>query len=313
MRPYFSVVIPLYNKANEITRTLASVLSQTLEDFEVIIVNDGSTDQSLQKVEAFDDQRIKIVTTENKGVSHARNFGIHQASSQRIAFLDADDLWKPYHLDDLKVLFESFPNCGMYCKAYDKIKGNTLITSDYKDIPKQKKWKGVIDDYFYHSSINSLASSSSIAIPKSVFETVGTFNETYNSGEDTDMWIRIALQYPTAFDTNVSVTHNLNASEKQTHTALKSRALFDLNAYHEAETSHASLKTYLDLNRYALALQYKLEDEKERSEALYSQIDKSNLSTLQKTLYGSPKALIRLLLRFRNFLRKMKINLRLFR
>lgn len=313
MRPYFSVIIPLYNKANEITRTLASVLSQTLTDFEVIIVNDGSTDTSLQQIETFDDQRIQLFTTENKGVSHARNYGIQQASSQRIAFLDADDLWKPHHLEDLKVLYEAFPNCGMYCKAYDKIKGNTVITSDYKDIPNQKKWKGILKDYFYHSTINSLASSSSIAIPKSVFDTVGTFNENYDSGEDTDMWIRIALHYPTAFYNRVSVTHNLNANDKQTHTALKSRAHFDVNAYHEAETSHTSLKTYLDLNRYALALQYKLENGNERAEALYAQIDKSRLSLLQKGVYGSPKALIRLLLGFRNFLRILNINLRLFK
>jgi glycosyltransferase involved in cell wall biosynthesis len=313
MNPFFSVVIPLYNKALEISYTLASVLAQRYTDFEVIVINDGSTDNSLSLVETFNDKRIKVYTTENKGVSHARNFGIKKSSSQFIAFLDGDDLWKPHHLEDLKVLFESYPNCGMYCKAYDKIKGKTIIDSQYKDLPKNKKWKGVITDYFHHSFINSLASSSSIAIKNSVFDTVGYFNEDYNSGEDTDQWIRIALQYPIAFDNKVSVTINLNAGEQLTNTLFNSRQHLDLDSFAKEEQQNTSLKTYLDLNRYAIAIQYKLEDERSISKTIYNTIDAKNLSPLQKLIYKSPGVVIKIILNSRNLLRKANINLRLFR
>lgn len=313
MNPYFSVVIPLYNKANEIRHTLECVFSQSFTNFEVIVINDGSTDDSLDIVQAFDDHRLHIYSTKNKGVSHARNYGIQKAKAKRIAFLDADDIWKPHHLEDLKALFETFPNCGLYCMAYDKIKGETMISSHYKDIPQNKPWKGRIDDYFYHSSVNSLASSSSVGIYKAVLDTVGYFNEAFDSGEDTDLWIRIALAYPTAFDTTVSATHNLNAHGKQTNTTLKGRHHFDLDAFKVEEQSNASLKRYLDLNRYALAIQYKLEGEQALSKEMYDAIDKKSLSTVQKMVYGSPKGIIKLILNLRDLLRLSGINLRLFR
>ncbi|MEM5565393.1 glycosyltransferase family 2 protein [Psychroserpens sp. AS72] len=313
MNPFFSVVIPLYNKEQEITDTISSVLAQTFADFEVIIINDGSTDNSLNQVEKFSDKRIRIYTTENKGVSHARNFGIKNASAQYIAFLDGDDIWKPQHLHDLKSLIESYPNCGLYCKAYNKIKGQTIIDSQYKDIPKNKKWDGLINDYFYHSVINSLASSSSVAIHKSIFESVGYFNEDYNSGEDTDAWIRIALQYPTAFDNSVSVTHNLNAHHKLTNSLFSARRHMDLNSFSNEESKNARLKTYLDLNRYAIAIQYKLENETTKSKSVYNTIEPKNLSLFQKQIYNCPKFVIKSILNFRNLLRTFHINLRLFR
>jgi len=118
MPPYFSIVIPLYNKANHIKNTLQSVLDQTFTSFEIIIINDGSTDNSLGVVKAFINERILVFSIENKGVSYARNFGVAKATTELIVFLDADDTWKPHHLEDLKELHEEFPNCGMYAKAY---------------------------------------------------------------------------------------------------------------------------------------------------------------------------------------------------
>ncbi len=313
MTPYFSVVIPLYNKAQEITATLSSVLAQIFTDFEIIIINDGSTDDSLNQVKIIYDERIRVFTTKNKGVSHARNFGINQSRATRIVFLDADDLWKPHHLKDLKSLFETYPNCGMYCKAYEKIKGRTVIASRYKDITKAKHWNGVIEDYFHHSQINSLSTSSSIAMEKSIFNTVGYFNEHYTSGEDTDLWIRTALQYPTAFDNNVSVRINLNASQKLTNSPFTGRSHLDLDTFKKEELKNTSLKKYLDLNRYAIAIQYKLENEHSHSKTIFKNIDLNNLSTLQKLVYHSPNNLTKNMLKFRNLLRKGGVNLRLFR
>ena len=118
MKPIFSIVIPLFNKEKEIQQTLESVLKQTFHDFEVIIINDGSTDKSEQIVNSFTDDRILLISTDNKGVSQARNFGINYANGEIIAFIDADDYWFPNHLEELVKLYYRFPNCGSYCSRY---------------------------------------------------------------------------------------------------------------------------------------------------------------------------------------------------
>lgn len=155
--------------------------------------------------------------------------------------------------------------------------------------------------------------SSNLAVKKSIFNTVGYFNEDYDSGEDTDLWIRIALKYPTAFDNNVSVTINLDATQKSTNSLLNSRKHLDLKTFAKEERNNKSLKNYLDLNRFALAIQYKLENEKITSKNIYKTIDTKNLNLLQKLIYKSPSTLIKVILNFRNLLRKATINLRLFR
>ena len=101
----FSIIIPVYNKGNHIQNTINSVLNQTNQDFEIIVVNDGSTDHSLDVIKSINDKRIKLFTLENKGVSHARNFGLTKASSEFIAFLDADDYWLPNHLETFLILY----------------------------------------------------------------------------------------------------------------------------------------------------------------------------------------------------------------
>ena len=106
--PYFSVVIPLYNKEEHILATLNSVLQQTFKDFEVIIVNDGSTDNSVNVVAQIKDKRIQLLTLDNQGVSYARNYGVLKSKANFIAFLDADDIWFPNHLSDLKELAEQY-------------------------------------------------------------------------------------------------------------------------------------------------------------------------------------------------------------
>lgn len=110
-----TVVIPLYNKAHMIMRTLASVLTQTYKDFEVLIVNDGSTDDSVHVINSFtSDPRVKIVEQKNQGVSVARNTGVAHAKYDYVAFLDADDEWLPGYLEKLKEAIELFPDASMY-------------------------------------------------------------------------------------------------------------------------------------------------------------------------------------------------------
>lgn len=113
-----SVVIPLYNKAHTIANTLSTVIKQTYKDFEIIIVNDGSTDNGVEVIQQhFTDNRIRIINQNNSGVSAARNKGVEESKGEWIAFLDGDDEWHPEYLDYVYNVIRKYPHCGMICSG----------------------------------------------------------------------------------------------------------------------------------------------------------------------------------------------------
>ena len=129
---FFSVIIPLYNKENYIEETIKSVLNQSFNDFEVIIVDDGSTDDSLKLASQLQNSKITIITQKNQGASVARNRAINAAKGKYIAPLDADDIWHKNHLSELKSLIHSFPNAGLFCNNYEiKLNDNFIIKANF--------------------------------------------------------------------------------------------------------------------------------------------------------------------------------------
>lgn len=121
----FSVVIPLYNKQAYIADTLRTVFAQTYADFEVVVVDDGSTDDSAATVLAHSDARLRLIRQPNAGVSAARNRGVAEARGSIIAFLDADDRWEPHHLETLADLVKLYPRCGAFATSYAIVKNGT--------------------------------------------------------------------------------------------------------------------------------------------------------------------------------------------
>src|SRR5450759_2144524 len=114
----FSIVIPLYNKEATVERAIRSALSQTIQDFEIIVVDDGSTDNGAKVVASIDDHRIRLIHQKNQGVSVARNRGIAEAKYDLIAFLDADDEWLPDFLKTILWLREKFTTCKVFATQY---------------------------------------------------------------------------------------------------------------------------------------------------------------------------------------------------
>ncbi len=194
--PFFSIIIPLFNKENFIENTLESVLKQSFSDFEVLIINDGSTDTSEEKALAFKDERIKYYLKKNGGVSSARNFGIEKAQSEYITFIDADDFWYPNFLEEMNNAIGRFPELKVFSAAIEVETSKKVIPSSYSII---KTGDFEIVNYFQASSKESVIWTSCAVFHKSIFEITGVFDPKIQISEDTDLWIRIGIHYPILF------------------------------------------------------------------------------------------------------------------
>jgi glycosyltransferase involved in cell wall biosynthesis len=187
----FSIVVPLYNKEKSIFRAISSILKQNLQDFELIIVNDGSTDNSIDVLNEIEDNRIIIVNKPNGGVSSARNFGIEVSKFDWICFLDADDYWKPNHLDVVKELINKYPSGSIYSTLINQNseKGIRFIENSLPD-----DFEGYIDNYFKYAFKGTIFHSSSVCIKKESLVKVGCFDTSLKHGEDLDLWFKLMIK-----------------------------------------------------------------------------------------------------------------------
>lgn len=191
----FSVVIPLYNKAHTIRDTLASVLSQDLTDFEVVVVDDGSTDGGPEIViTEFDDPRIRLLHQENLGAGAARNRGVAAARFDLVAFLDGDDLWDPGYLTAIKQAAQQFPDAGMYCCA-----GVMRYPDGSRHLRYSARYGDEIQQINYFENPAFFGHTSSTVIRKSHFHLGGGFPVGMKHFEDHAMFYRLALQAAVAY------------------------------------------------------------------------------------------------------------------
>lgn len=288
---FFSIVIPLYNKASFIKNTLKSVLKQSFQDFEVIIVNDGSTDNSLEEALTIEDKRIKIFEQKNQGAAVARNHGIEQAGSPYIALLDADDTWKTNHLFELKKQIERFPEAGLFCNNYEIYNTENTSRPAVFNFNFDKNCL-IVNDYFKASIINSVAWTSAVGFSKEKFLALGGFNPQLNVVEDIDLWVRFALNHPVSFNPTITLDYKLyvrNSLSKQEHNEIRYQFV---NSYTAAEKENPSLKLYLDVNRYAIAIRCKMHNEYLLFKKVKKEIDLNNLNLKQRLLLLCPKHLL---------------------
>ena len=190
----FSVVIPLYNKEHTIFKTINTVLNQTFGQFELIVVNDGSSDGSLEIVKAIKDERIQIIDQVNQGVSVARNAGVAQAKYSYIAFLDGDDEWKNNYLSVIAEAIQLYPYAGMFCcagvvKNADGTEGQRLA-GQYEN-------KIVQVDFFENPHV--FLHTSACVVNKENFDQVGGFPKGMKRNEDFALFYSIALITPVVY------------------------------------------------------------------------------------------------------------------
>ena len=195
--PSISVIIPLYNKEREIAGTLRSVLAQTLQPAEIVVVDDGSTDRSAEVVETVaageGGGAIRLVRQSNAGVSVARNRGAAEAQGEYVAFLDADDEWESGFLAEIAALIREFPGCGIYSTAFWVVDGKGRFPAP---CPERR---GVVDNFFRDSAHRYISIPSASVVPRQVFDEVGGFPAGMKIGEDLYLWIEIARRWPVCF------------------------------------------------------------------------------------------------------------------
>ena len=205
-----SVVIPLYNKAPYIKRAIDSVLNQTVQNFEIIIVGGRSTDGGEEIVQTYTDSRIKLVMEIGKGVSAARNQGINSSNGSLVAFLDADDFWPTNYIEGILNLKSLYPNAGLYATGFKLVSASGEKSVCYSCLPEG--YCGIIPSYFQAIVYEGrdLLATSSITIPKTTFKNVGLFNEFSSYNEDSELVGRIALTYSIAIDTRIVVSYTID-------------------------------------------------------------------------------------------------------
>ncbi|RJP39856.1 MAG: glycosyltransferase [Desulfobacteraceae bacterium] len=186
--PLVSVIIPTFNRAWAVGRAIDSVLEQDYRPFELIVVDDGSTDQTAEILARYGDQ-LTVVCRENRGVSAARNAGVARAQGDLIAFLDSDDFWRPQKLTVQVDFFTSRPD-ALICQT-----GEIWVRNGRRVNPgrRHRKLSGMI---FTPSLELCLVSPSAVMMRKTLFSMVGGFDEALPACEDYDLWLRVTRRYP---------------------------------------------------------------------------------------------------------------------
>lgn len=209
----FSVVIPVYNKRPHVARAISSVLNQELEDFELIIVDDASTDGSWNEVTRFSDPRIVHLRRESPGPGGyaARNLGIQKAHAAWIAFLDADDQWNRRHLETIRALRERYSDCGCLCTHYENNeRTGHRWEARYGTINKHRGPHRIgYVSYLRHTRKNASPLWTSVTVArKALLQRVGGFPEgRCRTGGDVDLWLRIAAVTPIAWSPYVGAAY----------------------------------------------------------------------------------------------------------
>lgn len=206
----FSIIMPVYNGGKYIDAAVESVLSQTIRDWELIIVDDGSQDDTPQKLEKYRGlEQVRIITQPNQGVSAARNRGMHEAKGQYLAFLDADDIWHEDHLAVMRELIEKYPCAGLYgtFTKTDLVNGKEIATCHFFE---NRGEDVLLEDFFaaYHEDKSvKMFTVITTCITKEAFLKTGGFPVGCTIGEDLELSLRIAAYFPVALSKKCTATY----------------------------------------------------------------------------------------------------------
>ncbi len=303
--PFISVVIPVYNKQKYIKDSIQSVLNQNFDDFEIIIIDDGSTDHSVEILETLTDSKINLYKQSNHGVSYTRNKGVQLSSGKLIAFLDADDYWYPDHLQKIVKLYHQYPEAHFFATAYEvEYPGGLIKKFRLYHEPKSK----LFSKFYQYIKGSPIFYTSNFAIKKDVYIKEKGFKENIH-GEDTEFFYRLGYQYLLAYDSSITLRYK-NQSENSLFAHYETdRKVLLLKELKEFEQKDKELKRILDLNRFAWVMEYKVLKKNGQAKELMKQISIENMNFFQRILLKTPGKILKILKRIQQFLIQNKIYL----
>jgi glycosyltransferase involved in cell wall biosynthesis len=252
-----SVIIPAYNAERYLRRSIESVLSQNYAPIEVIVVDDGSSDDTASICQEYADQ-VTYIHQDNKGVSVARNRGIQESNGEFIAFLDADDWYLPNKLSDLTELLKQYPEAGGATASHIvKLRDEERCNPPQGSVFSTGTTSGIIDLYVHRSQGRFVIHTSTVLIRKAVLDAVGGFRPDLRFGEDVELWARIAGRYDWVFlDKTVSVYNRMSESSVTALTPLCGHGIGFLYTNQEIKTHlRPSARKYYRKYRQQLSLQ----------------------------------------------------------
>lgn len=214
-QPLFSVVIPLYNKSSDLNISIGSAISQTVSNIEIIVVDDGSTDDSVVVAKSIGDSRIRIIQQTNRGQAAARNVGIFASTGRYVAFLDADDYWSSTHLDELRSIFLTHGDLALAAStafAYDK--SGAVIRPQLSDLHISA---GKLQNYIeVLRRSTSPITTNSVAIERLYAVQIGGFDESLRIAQDIDLWLRINDDSGFFYSEHVTSFYRLDGTNRVT-------------------------------------------------------------------------------------------------
>ena len=290
--PLFSIIMPLYNKAPYVRKAVESVVGQTFGDWELVVVDDGSTDGSGEVVGNYTDPRIRLVRQENAGVGAARNRGVRESRAQYLCFLDADDWWEPTFLEEMAALIERHPDAGIYGTGY------YIVKNGKKRVAPIGVEEGFMEGEInycrvYTKTLCMPLTSISVCMPRAVFDEAGGFPTDIKLGEDFLLWVRVALRHKVMLLNKPLSNYNqdVDVTYRGTHHLRdpKEHMLWHLDGLEPLGASNPDYKQLID-NLRTYSLENYLIDRRYRkaARAELAKVDWSRQPAATRRLYRLP-------------------------
>ena len=292
----FSVIIPLYNKAPYVKKALESVFMQSFRDFELVVVDDGSSDDSMsvtQAILASCDVPHQLIHQDNAGVSTARNNGVAVSHGEFLCFLDADDWWAPSFLEKMDELIRNYPEAGIYGTNYYYVKNG------FESICVRGAETGYIDYLkVYAEGLKMPLWTGAVCLSRRIFDEMGGFRPHLKLGEDFDLWIKVVLKYKVAF-LNEPHSYYYQDSDPAWRGVGKLQdpahhMLWNLDYLSDEERSNPKLKQLLDnLRTYGLLPYYLSRNYHEAAKEILDKVEWKGQTKKLQRIYNQPIFVLR--------------------
>ena len=307
--PFFTVIIPLYNKENYIEKALQSIFNQTFTNYELLIINDVSTDSSVEKVIPFLSENVKLIHHEkNSGLSVARNTGIAHASTNYITFLDGDDVWKPTFLETIHQLIVNFPEARIFGTNYEEVYPSKTYQPHNGSNELSNGFTGYLN-FFKINVRQGIYNHGSVCFHKEVYEKVGNYNPEIKFSNDIDFNIRANYHFKLAYSNTVQMSYLMEVQHQITRNSILHKKIPNYDVYENWAKQNPDLKKHLDFFRYVLAKKLKKDGDTTDWKKIVQSIDAKNLNWKQRILLKLPQALLLLIDDTKSFLLRNGIKI----